>query len=141
MESGSQLYDSRNSVKLSRPGRKNRERRAAAVIDGTAPLKLMTHEPKVAMTSACRFCGNAFRESRAICPFCITCQYCGLVPTGSRECEFCGNKDLDKKKNPRRRPKYGPHGLHKPRKNKMRVVRRLGPERLSRPGRTQRGEA
>lgn len=129
MESGLPLYDARNTVKLGRPGRKNREKRRRMVAnDRPNPLKLMTHEPKVAMTSVCRFCGNAFRESRAICPYCISCQYCGLVPTGSRECEFCGNKDLDKPKNPRRRLKYGPHGPQEARKIKRRTVRRIGPQ-------------
>jgi hypothetical protein len=106
------------------------------VADGTAPLKLMTYERKVAMTGVCRFCGMGFQESRAICPYCICCQYCGLVPSGSRECEFCGNHDLDKPKNPRKRIKRGPQRSQEPRKIKRRSVRRSEPFRI--PGRHQR---
>jgi len=138
MESRSPLYDSRNTVKLSRAGRKNRQRRAEKFgeIKDPAPedLKLMPFERKVAMSRECRFCGNAFKESRAICPYCLSCQYCGLRPTGSRACEFCGNQDLDKQKVPRKRPKISAEGLHKPRKTKRRTVRRLGPQKRDRRG-------
>lgn len=142
MESGQPLYDARNTIKLGRPGRRNLERRRQMVAnDRPNPLKIMKHESKVAMSNVCRFCGNALKESRAICPLCITCQYCGLRPTGSRVCEFCGNHDLDKKKVPRHRVKHGPHGLQEPRKSKRRSVRRLGPQRRSRPEHLKPGRA
>lgn len=126
MESGQSLYDQRNTVKLNRPGRKNRERRQAMVADGTAPLKLQKFETKVAMAIVCRFCGNQALQSFAICPHCITCQYCGLIPTGSRTCEFCGNHDLDKPKRVRRvvnRHTLAPGAT----KRRKRSVRRVGP--------------
>lgn len=136
MESRQPLYDPRNTVTLGRPGRRNLDKRRQTVASDRPPvLKLMKHEPKVAMSNVCRFCGNALKTSRAICPLCITCQYCGLVPTGSRECEFCGNHDLDKKKNPRkRRIVRGPHEPQDARKKPKRNVRRVGPQRRDRPG-------
>lgn len=136
MENRHPLYDARNTVTLSRPGRANREkRRQMAAGDRENPLKLMTYEPKVAMTSVCRFCGmDQGGESRAICRFCITCQFCGLVPSSSRTCEFCGNHDLDKKKSKRRRVRAHERLQDAPKKP-GRNVRRIGPQRRSRRGR------
>jgi hypothetical protein len=140
MESGQPLYDARNSVTLGRPGKRNLERRREMVAGSRDnPLKLMKYERKVAMSNVCRFCGNALKTARAICPLCITCQYCGLVPSGSRICEFCGNEDLDKKKNPRkRRIVRGPHRPQDERKKPKRNVRRIGPQRRDRPGQIKR---
>lgn len=126
MESGQPLYDPRNTVALNRPGRKNRKRRQAIVQLAEKPLKLQEFVPKVAMASVCRWCGNLAKQSFAICPHCITCQYCGLVPTGSRVCEFCGNRDLDKPKRVRR--VVNRHTLaQEPFRKRKRSVRRSGP--------------
>lgn len=138
MESGQHLYDPRNTVALNRPGRKNRERRQILVRQESAPLKLQKFETKVAMASVCRWCGNPAKQSFAICPHCITCQYCGLVPTGSRVCEFCGNRDLDKPKRVRRI--VNRHTLaQEPFRKRKRSVRRSGPVNRRRGANLQNG--
>lgn len=144
MESRLDLYDSRNTVAL-QPASKRNQRRRLEALDPNHPrelkLKVMQHEPKVAMSRVCRFCHRSQGDegTRAICRFCHTCQYCGLVPAGSHACEFCGNKDLDRKA-PKRERVRGSHGRFKPRKKPGRNVRRIGPQHARRDARAMNAE-
>lgn len=131
MQSRRPVYDSRNTVELSIPSERNRSRREIRKrLRGKSQddFRLMDFEPKVAMANVCRWCGMALRTARAICPHCITCQYCGLVPSGSHACEFCGNRDLDiDKSKPRpvvRREMRAPDAPE----HQRRSVRRAGPQ-------------
>ncbi len=135
MQSGLPLYDERNTVALRPAGKRNQQRRREA-LDPKHPrehkLKLMKPEHKVAMARVCRFCNRDMQETRAVCRFCRSCQYCGLQPTGAHACEFCGNRDLDYKPEPRR-VVVGQERPRKPRKRQKGIVRRLGAQTRHRP--------
>lgn len=132
MESRLSLYDPRNTVALRPAGRRNQERRRQ-VLDPNHPrqgkLKIMDHQPKVAMSAVCRFCnrGQGDVGTRAICRFCRSCQYCGLIPSGSHACEFCGNRDLDRSP-VRRERKLATHSPRERVKKRKGIVRRSGPQ-------------
>lgn len=134
MEGRHPINDNRNSIKPRRASRKNQERRRRLVANSAEKqLKLMAREPKVVMTNRCRFCPMKFKQSRAFCPYCLCCQFCGLVPTGNRQCEFCDNKDLDKKKMPRkRRVVRGSESSQKPQKKPKRISKRIRPQKRMR---------
>jgi len=139
MESGLSLYDERNTVALRPAGKRNQQRRRDA-LDPEHPrelkTKIMQHESKVAMARVCRFCNRDQQGSRAICRFCRSCQYCGLVPTGSHACEFCGNRDLDRKPE-RRRVVVGQQRPRKRPDKPKRSVRRLEAQTRHRPEKTR----
>lgn len=143
MESRLDLYDPRNTVKLQPAGRRNQERRRQ-VLDQQHPrqgkLKVMDHEHKVAMSFVCRFCnrGQGEEGARAICRFCHSCQYCGLIPAGSHACEFCGNRDLDRKPS-RRLRKRATQSPQEPRKKPRGITRRLNPQTRRRPEKSRLG--
>ena len=128
MENRHNLYDPRNTVALSRPGKKNKQRRLRYVQNNHIELKLMPKEYKVAMARECRWCGNTMQEQRAICQFCATCQYCGLIPQRSHYCELCGNDDIDRQPAAIKRIVVGNESPPDEQKNAKRNVRRIGPQ-------------
>lgn len=136
MEDRRRIHDPRNTVKLPNPGRKNLRKRRALRNDPRKPLKLMERSNKIAIARICVWCGMDQQEPRAVCRFCRTCQYCGLEPVGSHACEFCGNKDPDRKpaKAETIRARFG---RSKQPKIKNRTQRQIGPQtRDRRPMRT-----
>ncbi len=94
METGCPIHYHRNSVIGPHPGDKNRRRHQAKALQGDE-LKIMPPETKVCAARECVWCGNAFKQFMVVCPFCRSCQYCGLASTDLNNCRLCGNAAPD----------------------------------------------
>lgn len=96
MENRYPLHYAGNTVAAPRPGRKNRQRRAAHGIGRFEPPHRQPDKTdKVCATSRCLWCGIDFRSYyHTICARCGNCQWCGLVSdqmTDNEHCRYCNN--------------------------------------------------
>lgn len=133
MESRRSVHYHRNTVIGPMPGEKNRRRRMARLKSGLVELQAVPFEPKLVANSECVFCGSRFGgRYLTICLNCKCCQYCGLVAQRGQVCVFCGNTPDEQTKRPKPNRKRATQGLSKPRKNKRRSVRRVGPQSIDR---------
>lgn len=97
MENRHDMDHSRNTINLPRPSAKNRDRRRImmSVPEDERGLKIQEYREKTALSRVCVWCGNDQLKLRAVCMFCHTCQYCGLLPMNTHRCDRCGNSDPD----------------------------------------------
>ena len=91
MESRSDIYYSRNTVKPPKPGRKRRDKvkkqKSRFVINNRRPK----YEEKVCLTQKCVWCEREFTQYFAVCPYCHNCQYCGQSNDELFKCQQCAN--------------------------------------------------
>ena len=115
------------------PSDRNRQKRLARHLAGTADIRVIAQEDKQVANSVCVWCQVDQGGYRVICRRCGCCQYCGFY-CGVREswCRFCNNQPMSEDvvgpepiTRIAGRPTHGPQFRPKPKKG---TVRRLGPK-------------
>lgn len=62
-------------------------------VDPDKPLvSTMPFIEKTFATMQCYWCPHDFDSLRIVCDQCRSCEYCGMIPVSSEQCNICGNR-------------------------------------------------